>query len=229
MKNHATKVAKIKEHLEELNKKEIIENKLYDEKRAEERNTYAGTSYGYTISMLFILAFGSFWVAPLISGKVILYGIVALAATAIINIIATKQVTKKLQPFTDEGLNESAKWNGLKKFMVNFSMLDKREIPELELWEHYLVYATAFGVADKVLKQLKIVYKDVYENMNNYGYMYLMMNTDFSSSFSNAISSSVSSSYTSTLSSGSGSGGGFSGGGGGGRRWPEAVAEDSHN
>ena len=229
MKNHATKVAKIKEHLEELNKKEIIENKLYDEKRAEERNAYAGTSYGYTISMLFILAFGTFLVAPLISGKVILYGIIALVATAIINIIATKQVTKKLQPFTDEGLNESAKWNGLKKFMVNFSMLDKREIPELELWEHYLVYATAFGVADKVLKQLKIVYKDVYENMNNYGYMYLMMNTDFSSSFSNAISSSVSSSYTSTLSSGSGSGGGFSGGGGGGRRWPEAVAEDSHN
>ena len=229
MKNHATKVAKIKEHLEELNKKEIIENKLYDEKRAEERNAYAGTSYGYTISMLFILAFGTFLVAPLISGKVILYGIIALVATAIINIIATKQVTKKLQPFTDEGLNESAKWNGLKKFMVNFSMLDKREIPELELWEHYLVYATAFGVADKVLKQLKIVYKDVYENMNNYGYMYLMMNTDFSSSFSNAISSSVSSSYTSTLSSGSGSGGGCSGGGGGGRRWPEAVAEDSHN
>ena len=65
--------------------------------------------------------------------------------------------------------------------------------------------------------------------MDNYGYMYLMMNTDFSSSFSNAISSSVSSSYTSTLSSGSGSGGGFSGGGGGGRRRPEAVAEDSHN
>lgn len=229
MKNHATKVAKIKEKIDKSTKKEITKNKLYDEKRAEERSNYAGVSYGYTIFMLIILIFGTFFVATLVSGKVILYGIIALFTTAIINIFVTKHVSKKLQPFTDEGLNESEKWKGLKKFMENFSMLDKREIPELALWEHYLVYATAFGVADKVLKQLKIVYKDVYENMDNYGYMYLMMNTDFSSSFSNAISSSVSSSYTSTLSSGSGSGGGFSGGGGGGRRWPEAVAEDSHN
>ena len=85
---------------------------------------------------------------------------------------------------------------------------------------------TLFGIADKVIKQLKIVYKDLYDNMdmNNYGYMYLMMHTDFSSNFSHAISSS----YSSTLSSGSGSGGGFSGGGGGGRRRPEAVAVDSH-
>ena len=229
MKNHATKVAKIKENIEKANKKELKENKLYDEAREKERDNYSGLSYGYTIFMLITLIFGTFFVATWVSGKVILYGIIALITTAIINIIVTKHVTKKLQPFTEEGLNESAKWKGLKKFMENFSMLDKREIPELELWEHYLVYATAFGVADKVLKQLKIVYKDVYENMNNYGYMYLMMNTDFSSSFSNAISSSVTSSYTSTLSSGSGSGGGFSGGGGGGRRRPEVVAEDSHN
>ncbi len=228
MKKHATKVAKIKENIEKANKKEIIENKLYDETRESEKDKYAGASYGYTIFMLIILIFGTVFVSALVSGRVILYGIIASIVTATINIIVTKHVTKKLQPFTDEGLNESAKWEGLKKFMVSFSMLDKREIPELELWEHYLVYATAFGVADKVLKQLKIVYKDVYENMNNYGYMYLMMNTDFSSSFSNAISSSVASSYTSTLSSGSGSGGGFSGGGGGGRRRPEAVAEDSH-
>ena len=229
MKNHATKVAKIKENIEKANKKELKENKLYDEAREKERDNYSGLSYGYTIFMLITLIFGTFFVATWVSGKVILYGIIALITTAIINIIVTKHVTKKLQPFTEEGLNESAKWKGLKKFMENFSMLDKREIPELELWEHYLVYATAFGVADKVLKQLKIVYKDVYENMNNYGYMYLMMNTDFSSSFSNAISSSVTSSYTSTLSSGSGSGGGFSGGGGGGRRRPEVVAEGSHN
>ena len=127
----------------------------------------------------------------------------------------------RINVFTQEGVNESEKWKGLKKYMEEFSMLDKREVPEIEIWEKFLVYATAFGIADKVLKQLKIVYPDIENsmNINTYPSMYLMMNTDFSRSFTDSISSSMSSAYSSA----SGGGGGFSGGGGGGRR-PE-VAE----
>lgn len=121
-------------------------------------------------------------------------------------------------------------WQGLKKYMEDFSMLDKREVLEIAIWEKFLVYATAFGIADKVLKQLKIVYQELGQNfdIDTYPYMYLMMNTNFSSSFSSAMdsafSSVYSSTYSSTYSSGSGFGGGFSGGGGGGR-WPEEVEE----
>ena len=108
--------------------------------------------------------------------------------------------------------------------MEDFSMLDKREVPELVIWEKYLVYATAFGIADKVIKQLKIVYPNFDEIMNTniatYTYINLMMNTNFNSSFSNSITTSMSSAY----SSGTGSGGGFSGGGGFGR-WPEVAAD----
>ena len=98
-------------------------------------------------------------------------------------------------------------------------MLDKREIPELALWEEYLVYATAFGIADKVLEQLKIVYPNYNEQINasTYTSMHLMMNSDFSKSFSHSISSAMSSTYSSA----SGGGGGFSGGGGG--RRPEVA------
>ena len=121
-------------------------------------------------------------------------------------------------------------WKGLKHYMEDFSMLDKREVPEITLWEKYLVYATAFGIADKVLKQLKTVYPNL-ENMtssNTYTYMNLMINTNFTSSFSNSISSAMSSAYTSaTASSGSGGGGGFSGGGGGGRRTVAVEVEDN--
>lgn len=89
------------------------------------------------------------------------------------------------------------------------------------------MYATVFGIAEKVIKQLKIVYPNFEEmssEITTYRYMDLMIRTDFSSSFSHAISSSISSSISSTYSSGSGSGGGFSGGGGfggggGRRRW----------
>ena len=103
-------------------------------------------------------------------------------------------------------------------------MIDKREVPELIIWEKYLVYATAFGIADKVIKQLKIVYPnfdEITQGVNTYTYMNIMMHTNFSTSFSNSISSSISSA---TYSSGSGSGGGFSGGGGFGRRPEAAVA-----
>lgn len=126
-------------------------------------------------------------------------------------------------------------WKGLKKYMEDYSMLKEREIPEIAIWEHFLVYATAFGIADKVIKQLKIVYKEfgrsLYLDDSSYGYIYILANNDFSSSFTNTISSRFSSTYeagySSLHSSGSGGGGGFSGGGGGGRWSEAAVAADN--
>ena len=86
------------------------------------------------------------------------------------------------------------------------------------------MFATVFGIADKVVKQLELVYPNLEETLSNdlitYSYINMMVNTDFSKSFSNSISASFSSAY----SSGSGSGGGFSGGGGFGRRPEVAVA-----
>ena len=152
--------------------------------------------------------------------------ILLLILTVIIQLIMFCVVSSKTNVLTQEGVDEQEKWKGLKKYMEDFSMLDKREIPEVTIWEEFLVYATAFGIADKVLKQLKIVYPNINEqwNMNNYGYMYLMLNTNFSNNFSHAITSSMSTAY----SSGTGSGGGFSGGGrrpdGGRRRWRRKIA-----
>ena len=47
--------------------------------------------------------------------------------------------------------------------MEDFSLLNEKEIPAIEVWEHYLVYATVFGIADKVLKQLKTIYPNIDE------------------------------------------------------------------
>lgn len=112
------------------------------------------------------------------------------------------------------GIDEQDKWKALKKYMEDFSLLKEKEVPDLVLWEKFLVYATAFGISEKVIKQLKIVYPE-FNNLDYtvYPHMYMFMNTDFSRSFN-----SVSSSMSSAFSSGSGSGGGFSGGGGRRRR-----------
>ena len=156
---------------------------------------------------------------------------VLLSILAILMVIVLAQcilLNKRNRVLTQEGIDEAAKWKGLKKYMENFSMLDEREVPELILWEKYLVYATAFGIADKVLKQLKIKYPQLMED-NNYVYMPLIYSNAMHTGFLTTLDKSVSSAYSAGLSeramqsgysggnssSGGGFGGGFSGGGGG--------------
>ena len=201
-------------------KRELIKQQIYD---AEQEKVYKAQSSQTTIYALiiffaiFAIAFTSEFLN--VFGYI---GIFGLIVCQVIAIVINSRTLKKINVYTQKGINEKEMWRGLKKYMEDFSMLDKREVPEIAIWEHSLVFATAFGIADKVLKQLKVVYPNIENdlNVNTYTCMYFMMNTNFSSSFSNAISTSMSSAYSSA----SGGGGGFSGGGGGGR-WPEVGEE----
>ena len=98
--------------------------------------------------------------------------------------------------------------------MQEFSLLEEKDVPSLVLWEKYLVFATAFGISEKVLKQLKVVYPEITDmnsSLTSYSYIHIMNSVNIG----DCINSSV---YSAIGSSGSGAGGGFSGGGGGGRR-----------
>ena len=179
---------------------QLKENKIFDKKQKEEFSNYAGLAgvyYAFAIVTLF-------WAFP-------------LAIVLLINGIMCGQIKKRANVLTEKGVNLKEKWNGLKKYMEDFSLLNEKEVPAIEVWEHYLVYATAFGIADKVLKQLKTIYPNIdeFNSINTSTYMYFMYHSNFETSFSSSISSSISSSYSSSV----GGGGGFSGGG---RWWPEA-------
>ena len=220
IKQSSSKIIALKNAINFGTKTGLVKNNLINKDEEEKYKKIVGTQVIYMITIIFGLAFGAVLCETF--NLYLLIGIIPLVIFSIINIILTSIQVSKLNVYTQDGVNESEKWKGLKKYMEEFSMLDKREVPEIVIWEKFLVYATAFGIADKVLKQLKIVYSDI-ENaidVNTNTYMYLMMHTDFSNSFSNSISSSMSSAYSSA----SGGGGGFSGGGGGGR-WPAAVVE----
>lgn len=52
-------------------------------------------------------------------------------------------------------------WYGYKNYLSNYTLLKERGINDLALWKQHLVYATAFGVAENVLKVLKAEYPDV--------------------------------------------------------------------
>lgn len=202
IRNHASSVSSLieKTGIETKNKNKMTEN--FDEEKSKEKSKYIGIAIVYFAVAMFCITF------------------LPVAILLIINAILALMINGKLSNLTQKGIDEREKWKGLKKYMEDFSLLNEKEIPALEVWEEYLVYATVFGIADKVIKQLKMVYPQIDEmdDFNTASYIYLMSHTNFNSSFSKAINSSISS----TMSSGSGGGGGFSGGGGGGR-WPEVA------
>ena len=139
----------------------------------------------------------------------------------IVDFILINRANNRISVYTQEGVDEQDKWKAFKKYMEDFSLLKEKDVPDLAIWEKYLVYATAFGISEKVIKELKIVYPD-FDNYdyNIYPTIFIMSHMDFSSSFR-----SVSNAMSSSFSSGSGGGGGFSGGGGRWRR-PVVVEEE---
>lgn len=193
------------------NSKKHIENQLEKEKSLSKQEKKEYLKYNsnactyYVMTIIFLT-----WAFP-------------VSIVMFINGILCSKIKKRINVLTQKGINEKEKWKGLKKYMEDFSLLKEKEIPAIEVWEEYLVYATAFGIAQKVLKQLKEIYPNI-EELDTMGTscMYFMYHTNFSTTFSSSINSAISTSYSSAT----GGGGGFSGGGGGGRRPVAAVAAD---
>lgn len=217
IQSNPSKVEKLAKNIQSEMKKRLYEKDILS---SENDKMLSGASVRIVLYIFYIMFIIAFVGVPISILKNMFASISASStiALAIIVLIASIKYSSKLSFGTQKAVDEHAKWKGLKKYMEEFSLLKERELPEIVLWEKFLVYATVFGIEKKVLKQLKMIYPDFSNNTNidNSAYMYMMMNTNFSNSFSSAVSSSMSSAYSSAT----GGGGGFSGGGG---RWPEAV------
>lgn len=121
--------------------------------------------------------------------------------------------------WTKEGRKYHLKWKNLGKFLTDFSLLSEYPPESVILWEDYLVYATALGIADRVEKNLqKLIPKEVWNENSTHQMLYmpsiLYIDDDFSSLKSVASSATSKSSPSSGGFSG-GAGGGSGGGGGG--------------
>jgi len=146
-----------------------------------------------------------------------------LAVSLLLSGIMIMVIPNTFKRRTPQGEEDYAKWKAFKRFLLHFSQMDKHEIPSLIIWEHYLVYAAALGIAKEVLRQLRIVYPDLMQDNYKFGYGWFIYgnivaaDSMFNSfdNFSNNIDRSIRAA-TSRASSGSGGGGGFSVGGGGG-------------
>ena len=54
---------------------------------------------------------------------------------------------------------------GLKKYLQEFSLIDERHVQEVSLWKDYMIFATLFGIADQVIKDMKQINPE-YFNMD---------------------------------------------------------------
>lgn len=121
-----------------------------------------------------------------------------------------------------KGIEHYAKWKAFKNFLNDFGSFDTKELPEIILWERYLVYATIFGLAKKVQKDMNVKIKEMdITDMNNNTFIYIN-----NYNFASILNDSVNQAYTGAqntinrtaaeASGGSfgGHGGGFSSGGG---------------
>ena len=222
------KIIKVQGEFEKI-AKDVSENKAkYNKKIAKKSETYITKVIGYIFLLIAVVM--AVIIGNAVTGEfvpnIIKYALIAGSFTTIVlitNLVLISKLINRFSGFTSKGINEQEQWKAFKKYMEDFSLLDEKEIPHLVIWEKYLIFATAFGIADKVIKQLKIIYPELNEQdtLNNLVLFAAMSNSGvLNTNFISSLNTSTSHMYSSTYSSGSGSGGGFSGGGGGGgRRW----------
>ena len=198
------------------------------ESEAETEEFYENTKKEKTNCILYSLIFIPITFLALLCGSN-MGRVLIMDLFGILAIIYFSSATKR----TKKGNEQYHKWKGLKNFLADFGRLDEKDLPEIKLWERYLVYATMFGLAVKVQNAMKMNLERMnYSDNIDFTYLYFD-NYYFSNLMTNAVNSSfssargtisthelASSSDSSSGGYGGGSsfgGGGFGGGSGGGR------------
>lgn len=195
---------------------------------AEKEGFYENIGRGKIKAILYALIFPVISIITFIFNLNIGVGYI-LSIIGIISIIYFALAIKR----TKYGNEQYHKWKGLKNFLVEFGSLDEKSLPEIKLWERYLVYATVFGIADKVQKAMKMNLDNMnYTEDTDFTYLYFddyyfanrlnlaLVNSEASARRTISDKETASSSDSSSGGFGGGSsfgGGGFGGGSGGGR------------
>lgn len=148
-----------------------------------------------------------------------------IAILPVISLILLYRIRRVTYYLSEKGLEESQKWQGLKKYLEDYSLLNEKGTKDLGLWEQFLVYATAFGISNKIIEEIKAEIQPeedirMYEFNNDLRMaesLILNLNIDFSQLISEVYlnsSTDLTTSSSFNMSSGLGLGGGFSRGGG---------------
>ena len=176
-------------------------------------NALSGQSVMYYFLAFLVLIFGNMFAYQ--SGLGLAYGaFIVLGASLLFGGIHLGNMAHNYILLTQFGEDEYAKWRGLYNFLNSDTLMNEKNVPDLVLWEQYLVYATAFGISEKVIKALEIAEPTLMETSPVLNNPYYRSRSFYVSSRSFRSSARTTSSFA--RSGGYGYGGGGRGGGGGG-------------
>lgn len=86
------------------------------------------------------------------------YGVFTLfGLTSILCSMYLYNLSRKYTLLTQYGEEEYAKWFGLYNFLNSKTLMNEKTVIDVVLWEKYLVYATAFGISQKVIDAFEII------------------------------------------------------------------------
>ena len=150
----------------------------------------------------------------MVYGIFTVFGIVSILC----NIYLKKEAPKYIL-LTQIGEDEYIKWRGLYNFLNSKTLMNEKTVIDVVLWEKYLVYATAFGISEKVIKALEIACPNIQPTqsimLSNSYYRSTSFRT-YNHSFARRTTTASNTSRSSRYSGGGyyGGGGSFYGGGG---------------
>ena len=144
------------------------------------------------------------------------YGLFASVFLAIISIVISFIPEDIFGQWTPEGRVYYLKWMNFKKFLKDNSLIKEHPPESIVIWNKYLVYGTALGVADEVYESMKLYKPEVYEDDYYYSDLYRFHSFSGLIMLNSAFNTGVSAANPSSDGGGFGDIGGGSGGGGGG-------------
>jgi len=122
-----------------------------------------------------------------------------------------------IKHLSEIGKEQLAEVMGLKKYLLDFSLISEREIKEITIWQDYMVYATLFGIADKVIAQFKKVYPDRIVEFESYNRNVFVAHSYYRTMYNATVRAEQKARSAGMGGASSiGGGGGYSGGGSGG-------------
>ena len=148
------------------------------------KNAYLDTNNIYTM-LSFIIIFALFeltsWTVSagimpietiLVYASLVVMFILGFSITPMSGIIIGVLMTVascRLSPYAAEGhADDVQELRGLYAYMNDFSDFSERGIPDVTLWEWYMAYAAAFGIADEVSRKLRNVFNQLPESQQRY-------------------------------------------------------------
>lgn len=83
---------------------------------------------------------------------------------SIVNIFHCIMIATKTNAFDQIGIDYRESLRALQRYMSEFSEFKDKGLPEIALWEYYIIFAEAFGISKKVLQQIKASYPNIIDS-----------------------------------------------------------------